>query len=87
MTQNNYKNIFQKLFKLQFVTIILDEIYSNDKKVESIIKTIKSCLILNHQNFLNLSFILIDILQLYNMTNLYQNKISKIIYEQLNKRK
>ena len=83
MRQNNYKNIFDKLFKLQFVTIILDEIYTNEKKEESIIKKIKSCLILNHQNFLKLSFILIDILQLNNMTNLYQNKINKIIYEKL----
>ena len=39
---------------------------------------------LNHQNFLMLAFILIDILQLNNMTNLYQNKINKIIYEKLN---
>ena len=84
INQNNYKIIFDKLFKLQFITIIIDEIYSNEKKEESKIKIIKACLILNHQNFLMLSFILIDILQLNNMTNLYQNKINKIIYEKLN---
>ena len=84
VNQNNYKNIFDKLFKLQFITIILDEIYSKEKKEESNIKIIKACLILNHQNFLTLSFILIDMLHLNNMTNLYQNKINKIIYEKLN---
>ena len=84
INQNYYKNTFEVLFKLQFITIILDEIYSSSKKEESNIKMIKTCLKINHQNFLMLSFILIDILQLNNMTNLYQNKINKIIYEKLN---
>ena len=84
INHNNYKNIFDKLFTLQFISIISDEIYSNEKKEESKIKIIKTCLKLNHQNFLMLAFILIDILQLNNMTNLYQNKINKIIYEKLN---
>ena len=84
INQNYYKNTFEVLFKLQFISIILDEIYSSSKKEESNIKMIKTCLKINHQNFLMLSFILIDILQLNNMTNLYQNKINKIIYEKLN---
>ena len=84
INQNYYKNTFEALFKLQFISIILDEIYSSSKKEESNIKMIKTCLKINHQNFLMLSFILIDILQLNNMTNLYQNKINKIIYEKLN---
>ena len=84
INQNYYKNTFEVLFKLQFISIILDEIYSSSKKEESNIKMIKTCLKINHRNFLKLSFILIDILQLNNMTNLYQNKINKIIYEKLN---
>ena len=84
INQNYYKNTFEALFKLQFISIILDEIYSSSKKEESNIKMIKTCLKINHRNFLMLSFILIDILQLNNMTNLYQNKINKIIYEKLN---
>jgi len=84
INQNYYKNTFEVLFKLQFISKILDEIYSSSKKEESNIKMIKTCLKINHQNFLMLSFILIDILQLNNMTNLYQNKINKIIYEKLN---
>ena len=84
INQNYYKNTFEVLFKLQFISIILDEIYSSSKKEESNIKMIKTCLKINHRNFLMLSFILIDILQLNNMTNLYQNKINKIIYEKLN---
>ena len=84
INQNYYKNTFETLFKLQFISIILDEIYSSSKKEESNIKMIKTCLKINHRNFLMLSFILIDILQLNNMTNLYQNKINKIIYEKLN---
>ena len=84
INQNYYKNTFEVLFKLQFISIILDEIYSSSKKEELNIKMIKTCLKINYQNFLMLSFILIDILQLNNMTNLYQNKINKIIYEKLN---
>ena len=83
--EKNLINIIQKLFKLELSTILLDEIYTieiNNIKEKNIM-IIKDCLILNHQNFLILSLILIEILQFHNMTNLYQNKISKIIYEKL----
>ena len=83
--EKNLKNIIQKLFKLELSTILLDEIYTieiNNIKEKNIM-IIKDCLILNHQNFLILSLILIEILQFHNMTNLYQNKIRKIIYEKL----
>ena len=83
--EKNFINIIQKLFKLELSTILLDEIYTieiNNIKEKNIM-IIKDCLILNHQNFLILSLILIEILQFHNMTNLYQNKISKIIYEKL----
>ena len=83
--EKNLKNIIQKLFKLELSTILLDEIYTieiNNIKEKNIM-IIKDCLILNHQNFLILSLILIEILQFHNMTNLYQSKIRKIIYEKL----
>ena len=83
--EKNLINIIQNLFKLELSTILLDEIYTieiNNIKEKNIM-IIKDCLILNHQNFLILSLILIEILQFHNMTNLYQNKISKIIYEKL----
>ena len=83
--EKNLINIIQKLFKLELSTILLDEIYTieiNNIKKKNIM-IIKDCLILNHQNFLILSLILIEILQFHNMTNLYQNKIRKIIYEKL----
>ena len=83
--EKNLINIIQKLFKLELSTILLDEIYTieiNNIKGKNIM-IIKDCLILNHQNFLILSLILIEILQFHNMTNLYQNKILKIIYEKL----
>ena len=83
--EKNLINIIQKLFKLELSTILLDEIYTieiNNIKEKNIM-IIKDCLILNHQNFLILSLILIEILQFHNMTNLYQNKIRKIIYEKL----
>ena len=83
--EKKYSDLFEKLFKLQFISIILDEIYSQEikNKNEKIITIIKDCLILNHQNFLILCLILINILQLNNMTNLYHNKINKIIFEKL----
>ena len=83
--EKNYNNLFEKLFKLQFISITLDEIYSLEikNKNEKVITIIKDCLILNHQNFLILSLILTNILQLNNMTNLYHNKINKIIFEKL----
>ena len=83
--EKNLINYIQKLFKLELSTILLDEIYTieiNNIKEKNIM-IIKDCLILNHQNFLILSLILIEILQFHNMTNLYQNKIRKIIYEKL----
>ena len=77
-------NLFEKLFKLQFISIILDEIFLLENNInEKKIMMIKECLILNHQNFLVLSYILIEILQFCNMTNLYHNKINKVIYEKL----
>ena len=77
-------NLFEKLFKLQFISIILDEIFLLENNInEKKIMMIKECLILNHQNFLVLSLILIEILQFCNMTNLYHNKINKVIYEKL----
>ena len=83
--EKNYINIFEELFKLQLLTILLDEIYSLQNKIneEKYIMIIKNCLFLNHQNFLIFSLILIEILQFHNMTNLYHNKINKIIYEKL----
>ena len=83
--EKKHNTLFEKLFKLQFITIILDEIYLLEIKNQSgkVITIIKDCLILNHQNFLILSLILINILQLNNMTNLYHNKINKIIFEKL----
>ena len=87
--ENKYKNIFEKLFKILLILILLDEIYTHEIKnlneKEAII--IKDCLISNHQNFLILSLILINILQFHNMTNLYHNKINKIIFEKLSDKK
>ena len=65
--EKNLINIIQKLFKLELSTILLDEIYTieiNNIKEKNIM-IIKDCLILNHQNFLILSLILIEILQFY----------------------
>ena len=83
--ENYYSNIIEKLFKLQFISILLDEIFllENKNAREKDIMIIKDCLIINHQNFLIFSLILIEVLQYHNMTNLYQNKINKIIYEKL----
>ena len=82
---SNYLDILEQLFKLQFITVLIDLIYFREQKIikEKHSMIIKNCLILSHQNFLILSFILIQILQYYNMTNLYHKKISKIIYEKI----
>ena len=82
---SNYLDILEQLFKLQFITVLIDLIYFREQKIikEKHSMMIKNCLILSHQNFLILSFILVQILQYYNMTNLYHKKISKIIYEKI----
>lgn len=82
---SNYLDILEQLFKLQFITVLIDLIYFREQKIikERHSMIIKNCLILSHQNFLILSFILVQILQYYNMTNLYHKKISKIIYEKI----
>ena len=82
---SNYLDILEQLFKLQFITVLIDLIYFREQKIikEKHSMIIKNCLILSHQNFLILSFILVQILQYYNMTNLYHKKISKIIYEKI----
>ena len=82
---SNYLDILEQLFKLQFITVLIDLIYFREQKIikEKHSMIIKNCLILSHQNFLILSFILVQILQYYNMTNLYLKKISKIIYEKI----
>ena len=82
---SNYLDILEQLFKLQFITVLIDLIYFREQKIikEKHSMTIKNFLILSHQNFLILSFILVQILQYYNMTNLYHKKISKIIYEKI----
>ena len=82
---SNYLDILEQLFKLQFITVLIDLIYFREQKIikEKHSMIIKNCLILSHQNFLILSLILIQILQYYNMTNLYHKKISKIIYEKI----
>ena len=83
--EKKFINIFEKLFKLQLLSILLDEFFSleNKSNEEKYMMKIKYCLSLNHQNFLILSLIIVEILQFHNMTNLYFNKINKIIYEKL----
>ena len=85
INENNCINRFQTLFKLQLITILLDEIYTLEKQDsnEKDVMIIKDCLILNHQNFLILSLILIETLQFHNLTNLYHSKINKIIFGKL----
>ena len=85
INENNFIKRFQTLFKLQLITILLDEIYILEKQnsKEKDVMVIKDCLILNHQNFLILSLILIETLQFHNLTNLYHSKINKIIYGKL----
>ena len=36
INHNNYKNIFDELFTLQFISIISDEIYSNEKNFQAL---------------------------------------------------
>ena len=83
--EKKFINIFEKLFKLQLLSILLDEFFLFENKIneEKYMMKIKYCLSLNHQNFLILSLIIVEILQFHNMTNLYFNKINKIIYEKL----
>lgn len=80
---SNYSKITQNLFNLQFITVLIDGLYLFNKNNNEIIKIIKDCLNKNHQNFLLLSQLLINELQKNNMTNIYSNKISKLILEKL----
>ena len=80
---SNYSKIIHNLFNLQFITVLIDGLYLFNKNNNEIIKTIKDCLNKNHQNFLLLSQLLINELQKNNMTNIYSNKICKLILEKL----
>ena len=77
------KNL-QNLFNTQFITILIDGFYlfnkNNNKEIKNIIK---DCAYKNHQNFLLLCQILSNELQQNNMTNIYSNKIYKLILEKL----
>ena len=74
----------EKLFNLQFLSVLIEGLYlSNLKNNNHLINSIRNCLSENHQNFLLLSYILINELQYKNMTNIYSNKIYKFILDKL----
>ena len=84
-SNSNYSKQLEQLFNLQFITILIDGLYlfnqkNNNKEIKNIIK---DCLLKNHQNFLLLSQILSNELQQINMTNIYSNKICKLLLEKL----
>ena len=84
-SNSNYVKQLEQLFNLQFITILIDGLYlfnpkNNNKEIKNIIK---DCLLKNHQNFLLLSQILSNELQQINMTNIYSNKICKLLLEKL----
>ena len=85
-SKSNFSKNIEKLFNLQFISVLLEGIYLINPKNNNkdILKTVKECNSKNHQNFLLLSQILINELQYKNMTNIYSSKIYKIILEKLN---
>ena len=85
-SKSNFSKSIERLFNLQFISILLEGIYLINPKNNNkdILKIVKDCISKNHQNFLFLSQILINELQYKNMTNIYSNKIYKIILEKLN---
>ena len=85
-SKSNFSKNIQRLFNLQFISVLLEGIYLINPKNNNkdILKTVKECNSKNHQNFLLLSQILINELQYKNMTNIYSSKIYKIILEKLN---
>ena len=85
-SKSNFSKTIEKLFNLQFISILLEGIYLINPKNNNkdILKIVKDCISKNHQNFLLLSQILITELQYKNMTNIFSNKIYKIILEKLN---
>ena len=85
-SKSNFSKNIEKLFNLQFISILLEGLYLINPKNNNkdILKIVKDCISKNHQNFLFLSQILINELQYKNMTNIYSNKIYKIILEKLN---
>jgi len=80
-----YSKNIEILFNLQFITILIEGffLFNSKNTNQEIINTIKDCLFKNHQNFLLLTKILLNELQLKSMTNIYSNKISKIILEKI----
>ena len=70
---------------MQFITILIEGffLFNSKNTNQGIINTINDCLFKNHQNFLLLTKILLNELQLKSMTNIYSNKISKIILEKI----
>ena len=84
-SKSNFSKNIEKLFNLQFISVLLEGIYLINPKNNNkdILKLVKECNSKNHQNFLFLSQILINELQYKNMTNIYSNKIYKIILEKL----
>ena len=80
-----YSKNIEILFNLQFITILIEGffLFNSKNTNQGIINTINDCLFKNHQNFLLLTKILLNELQLKSMTNIYSNKISKIILEKI----
>jgi len=85
-SKSSFSKSIERLFNLQFISILLEGIYLINPKNNNkdILKIVKDCISKNHQNFLFLSQILINELQYKNMTNIFSNKIYKIILEKLN---
>ena len=80
-----YSKNIEILFNLQFITVLIEGffLFNSKNTNQELINTIKDCLFKNHQNFLLLTKILLNELQLKSMTNIYSNKISKIILEKI----
>ena len=78
-------NNIEILFNLQFITILIEGLFLFNSKGnnQEILNKIKSCIQKNHQNFLLLSKLLHNELQLKSMTNIYSYKISKILLEKI----
>ena len=85
-SKSSFSKNIERLFNLQFISVLLEGIYLINPKNNNkdILKAVKDCISKNHQNFLLFSQILINELQYKNMTNIYSNKIYKIILEKLN---
>ena len=80
--KNNSKNIeiIENLLNLQFLCILMEGILLPCcKENNRIHNMIKSCISSSHQNFLLLCQIIINELNKYSYTNIYMNKLTKII--------